>query len=526
MQDARPPPGIVPAGQATNGLIEDGDGGGIDKHEEVKIIDPDGNQVSIAPLQLFAQCPFPQALQQELSKAGFIKPSQIQAYAWPIAFQGSDVVGIAATGSGKTLAFLCPAFMHILNHCRGGRQPILLTLAPTRELAVQIEKEAFRFGQSSGIRTVCAYGGQPKGPQLGAIRDGCQCLIATPGRLNDFLEAKALRLDQVCKLVLDEADRMLDMGFEPQIRKILREIPAKRHTLFFTATWPKEVRKLAEDFLYRPYQIQIGNRDELKANADITQVIKIVDPFNKNYALTSCLREHGLDRDIALRGLVFCNTKRLCDQLEKDLQRSGFRAGAIHGDKDQRQRDEALDNFKGGRINVLAATDVAARGLDVKGVVLVVNFDPANNTEDHVHRIGRTGRAGQKGTAITFLTQTEGYKAKGIIEVMEKTNQVITPEVRALANSVPDKVGKGKGRYRDSEGGGKGGGKADRGRSPPRSYGGGAFGAPPAGRPAVYENKSESPRRRRSRSKRRHHDSRSRDRRRNDSRDRRHRSRS
>lgn len=416
--------------------------------------DPGGNEVPMQPLQAFTQCPFPQALQQEIQKAGFTKPSQIQAYAWPIALQGHDVIGIAATGSGKTIAFLFPAFMHILNHRLTGRDPALLVLAPTRELAVQIEKESVRFGASSNIRTVCAYGGAPKGQQLSQMRGGCHCLIATPGRLNDFLEGRQIKLDQVSKLVLDEADRMLDMGFEPQIRKILKEVPTKRHTLFFTATWPKEVRKLADDFLYKPYQVQIGDRNELKANADITQMVKLVSPYDKAQALLDTLKEYNIGSSEG-RGLIFTATKRTCDQLERDLQRAGFKVAAIHGDKDQRQRDEALDNFRSGRVLLLVATDVAARGLDVKGVVLVLNYDPANNTEDYVHRIGRTGRAGQKGTAVTFLTSNEGFKAKGIIEVMEKTQQPVSEELRTLA-STAGSGGKGGGRFRD-------GGRDDRG---------------------------------------------------------------
>jgi len=507
LPDAKPPVGMVPFDAekaAAQQASSSGDGGGIDKSEVVKIMDPDGNQVMIEPFDLFANCPFPQTLIQEITKAGFTKPSQIQGYSWPIALQGNDVIGVAATGSGKTVAFLFPAFMHILNNCKGIRDPILLTLAPTRELAVQIEKEAQRFGQTSGINTVCCYGGAPKGDQLRAISRGCQCIIATPGRLNDFLEGRQIRLDQVCKLVLDEADRMLDMGFEPQIRKILKEVPANRHTMFFTATWPEGVRKLASDFLNRAYQVQIGNREELKANADITQVVKLVEQFEKPKVLDRTLREHNIQTDLNARSLVFCATKRLCDQLERDLQRSGYRCSAIHGDKDQRQRDQALDDFRGGRINLLAATDVAARGLDVKGVVLVINYDPAGNTEDHVHRIGRTGRAGCKGTAVTFLTANEGNKAKGIIEIMERSQQVIPDEIRALAASAPEK-GKGKGlRFNEPKGKAEGKGK-DRDRSPPRGRPGGDRNER---RRSRSRSRRRSPSRRRSRSRRRRSSSR------------------
>jgi len=500
-------PASLPAGNSSAGV----GGGGIDKKEDVKVQSPEGDLIELKPFQAFSDCPWPQSLQLEIQKAGYSTPSQIQAYTWPLALQGYDVIGVAATGSGKTIAFLFPAFAHIMSNNIGSRDPTLLVLAPTRELAVQIEKEAQRFGTSSQIRTVCTYGGAPKHLQLTQMRSGCHCLIATPGRLNDFLEAKQINLDQIAKMVLDEADRMLDMGFEPQIRKILKEVPRKRHTLFFSATWPKEVRKLAEDFLHKPYKVQIGDRDELKANEDITQVVKIVTGFEKNQALLKTLQEYNIGRNIAERCMVFAGTKRMCDQLERDLQRSNYRACAIHGDKDQRQRDEALDNFRQGRCHIMVATDVAARGLDIKGVVLVINFDPANNTEDYVHRIGRTGRAGQKGTAVTYVTSDQAFKAQGIVEIMDKTNQTVTEDVRRLAASAPP-PGKGKGRFRE------GGDREDRdgdigGFGKPGSRGKGkgdigAFGGPrgmPSSNPFDRdENRNSSaspPRRKRSRSR-------------------------
>jgi len=459
------PKGDVPLRERND---EDAPGGTPDKagEEVVVILDPKGEAIDLKPFNTFSECPWPGALQQQISAAGFSKPSQIQAYAWPIALQGHDVIGVAKTGSGKTIAFLFPAFMHILNNNIPPKDPILLVLAPTRELACQIEKESQKFGTSSNIKTVCAYGGAPKGDQLRAMRNGIQCLIATPGRLNDFLETKAVNLSNVCKLCLDEADRMLDMGFEPQIRKILKEVPRTRHTMFFTATWPKEVRRLADDFLTNPYQVKVGETDCLKGNQDITQVLKLVDGQSKNSCLMKTLQDHGIGAPGgAGLAIVFSGTKRMCDDLERQLQRSGMMCAAIHGDKDQTQRDAALDGLRTGRLKCLVATDVAARGIDIKGVTLVVNYDPAGNPEDYVHRIGRTGRAGMKGTAVSFLTSYDGYKAKGIIEVMQKTNQVVDPEVQKLADNVPaDKGDKGKGKGpRYSEGGQ---GRPGRSRSP------------------------------------------------------------
>lgn len=273
--------------------------------------------------------------------------------------------------------------------------------------------------------------------------------------MNDFLEGGQVRLENASKLVLDEADRMLDMGFEPQIRKILAKVPRKRHTMFFTATWPKEVRQLANEILHKPYKVMIGKRDDLKGNQDITQQVRMVDPMAKHMAIADLLREAGLTRrDSAGKALVFCNTKRLCEQLSQGLLRTGIPCASIHGDKDQMQRDDALNGLKTGRIKVLVATDVAARGLDIKGVGLVVNFDAANNTEDYVHRIGRTGRAGAKGFAVTFLTAADAHKARGIVEVMERTDQKIDPMLRHLA----DTAGGGKGRRRGGKDGGHGGG--------------------------------------------------------------------
>merc|ERR1719316_2018759 len=375
----------------------------------------------------------------DLMAAGFPSPSKIQKYTWPLAMKHIDVIGVAATGSGKTLAFLLPAFAHMLETRTEARDPQLLVLAPTRELAIQIHEEAEKFGRSSRIKCVCVYGGAPKRDQANLLRDGCHGIIGTPGRVNDFIEGRQIRLHKVQKLVLDEADRMLDMGFEPQIRKILKEVPRQRHTLFFTATWPQEVRRLASEFLYNAHMVTIGNRDELKANADIVQIMKVVNDYNKNQTLCQVLQQAGVaggsTSATGAKGLIFCTTKRMCDQLSTALTQLGVPSGSIHGDKDQHERERVLGNFRSGKTQLLIATDVAARGLDIKGITLVVNYDMPNDSEDYVHRIGRTGRAGMKGYAVTLATKKEGFKVKGIVDVMKKTNQQIDPEVEQLAAS-------------------------------------------------------------------------------------------
>jgi len=427
--------------------------------DEVQVFGPDEELVEATRFETFDDCrDFPREIREELKNAGFPGPSQIQAWTWPLGLRGKDIIGIAATGSGKTLAFLLPAFVTMIDEgIRPERDgPGLLVMSPTRELAQQTEVEASRFGRCLGFRCVAMYGGAPKGQQLSKYRGGCHTIVACPGRLNDFVDGGQVRLDGVRKLVLDEADRMLDMGFEPQIRKILAKVPRKRHTLFFTATWPREVRKLASEILSRPYKVMIGNRDELKGNQDITQEIRIVDSFQKNRAVEGLLREAGLtSRDSAGKCLIFCNTKRGCEQLSNMLSRGGIMCTSIHGDKDQMQRDDALSGLKNGRYKVLVATDVAARGLDIKGVGLVLNYDPANNTEDYVHRIGRTARAGAKGYAVTLLTSADGHKAAGIVEVMKRTDQEIPAELRDLAGSGGGGGGGGGSRHK---GGGKGGG--------------------------------------------------------------------
>jgi len=447
------------------------------QEHEIKVTDPYGRPVAQIPrYATFEETPFPPSIKDALMRAGFPSPSQIQQYTWPLSMQLRDVIGVAATGSGKTLAFLLPAFTYIIENRIPPGDPVLLVIAPTRELAVQIQDESKKFGSSSSIHTTCCYGGAPKPPQADEIRRGVNGIIGTPGRINDFLEGGQLRLNRVAKLVLDEADRMLDMGFEPQIRKILAQVPTQRHTLFFTATWPPNVRRLASEFLREAYQVQIGNRDELKGNQDITQIVKICQGHEKNRVLMDVLREAQVaDRNNSLaKGIVFCSTKRMCDQLAQQLNRQGVPCDAIHGDKKQHDRERALGDLKDARIKLLVATDVAARGLDIKGVTLVVNYDPPSNTEDYVHRIGRTGRAGQKGYAVALVADRDAHALRGIIQVMKRTNQTVTEDVERMAANAGPPPPSGRALR-------KGGGKGDFGRPPPSIKGGGGFGAPMGG---------------------------------------------
>ncbi|KAI3842856.1 hypothetical protein MKX03_008646 [Papaver bracteatum] len=383
-----------------------------------------------APFSSFESTGFPPELLREVHQAGFSAPTPIQAQSWPIALQSRDIVAIAKTGSGKTLGYLIPGFMH-LKRVRNNSQlgPTVLVLSPTRELATQIQDEAVKFGRSLRLQCTCLYGGAPKGPQLREIERGCDIVVATPGRLNDILEMRKISLRQVSYLVLDEADRMLDMGFEPQIRKIVNEIPPRRQTLMYTATWPKEVRKIAADLLVKPVQVNIGNTDELAANKSITQHVEMVQPMEKQRRLEQILRSQEPGSKI----IIFCSTKKMCDQLTRNITRN-YGAAAIHGDKSQGERDYVLSQFRSGKAPILVATDVAARGLDVKDIRVVVNYDFPTGVEDYVHRIGRTGRAGATGLAYTFFSENDAKHASDLVKLLEGANQRVPPQIRELAS--------------------------------------------------------------------------------------------
>jgi len=323
-------------------------------------------------------------------------------------------------------------------YLESGDGPIVLVLAPTRELALQIKQECDKFGRSSSIKNTCVYGGVPKREQVYDLKRGMEIVVATPGRLIDHLESGMTNLRRVTYLVLDEADRMLDMGFEPQLRSIVSQIRPDRQTLMWSATWPKEVQSLARDFLKDPYQVTVGSLD-LAANKDIKQEVMVCEDRDKYGLLLRALKENNTGGKV----LVFVETKRGCDQLQRSLQMDGFSAVAIHGDKSQQDRDWTLRQFKEGRSNILVATDVAARGLDVKDIQMVANFDFPNNMEDYIHRVGRTGRAGAKGYALSFVTQKHARISRELAKILEESGNQVPAALRGMGGG----GGYGRGRY-------------------------------------------------------------------------------
>ncbi|KAI8474541.1 MAG: P-loop containing nucleoside triphosphate hydrolase protein [Monoraphidium minutum] len=484
------------------------------------------------PFQTFEQTGFPAKILQSFTRAGYAAPTLIQAQAWPIAMEGRDLVAVASTGSGKTCGFLVPAFLHIREHGeaarraagrRGGAAPLVLVLAPTRELAQQIQREADSLGVPLSVRNTCLYGGAPRGDQGRALRRQPQIIIATPGRLMDFVESGEVDLSGVSYLVLDEADRMLDMGFEPQIREIVSHMrsgaaaaaaaaddggppPPPRQTLFFSATWPREVQTVARALCRNdPVRVFIGGaQQKLVANKDITQRVQILESEAEKLP---ALREYLAAQPWAdgARAIVFTSTKRTADWLEFTLSREGevlgggagaagrgrrMRAAAVHGDKTQRAREGALAAFRSGRVPVLVATDVAARGLDIPGVSAVVNYDFPNEIEMYIHRIGRTGRAGAHGESLTLLGPAclEAGAAKDLVPILREAGQEVPPELARIADAAarrgaPRRGGRNgggggagyHGHARYSSGGGGGGGGRSSGYGS-RGGGGGGYG--------------------------------------------------
>jgi ATP-dependent RNA helicase RhlE len=361
-------------------------------------------------------------LLRAVAKQGYDTPTAVQARAIPVILAGHDLMAGAQTGTGKTAAFTLPMLQNLMSGISGKRRHVrALVLTPTRELAAQVGDSVRTYGKYLPLRSAQVFGGVGIGPQIKVLRNGVDVLVATPGRLLDHVERGTVDLSRVEILVLDEADRMLDMGFLPAIERVLREVPNQRQTLLFSATFAANIRKLANRLLHNPKQIETAQPN---ATADaVTQLAYYVDGERKRELLTHLIGSRDW-RQV----LVFTRTKHGADRLAKQLDRAGIEAASIHGDKSQGQRTRALASFKRRAVRALVATDVAARGLDISQLPHVVNYDLPNNAEDYVHRIGRTGRGGQSGVAVSLVCADEGEQLASIHRLLKREipNEVVS----------------------------------------------------------------------------------------------------
>lgn len=373
---------------------------------------------------LFADIGLSDELLKAIDEAGYTDATPIQEQAIPPVLMMKDIIGIAQTGTGKTASFVLP-MIDILSQGRArARMPRSLILEPTRELAAQVAENFEKYGKYHKLSMALLIGGVSMGDQIKALEKGVDVLIATPGRLMDLFERGNIMLNGCDMLVIDEADRMLDMGFIPDIEKICTKLPATRQTLLFSATMPPPIKKLSDQFLTSPKYIEVAR--PATANVNIEQFLVDVSPMKKREKLRDLLKAEDVST-----GIIFCNRKTTVRELNKSLKRHGYRSGEIHGDIDQATRQAELEAFKSGEINLLVASDVAARGLDVKGVSHVFNFDAPMHPDDYVHRIGRTGRAGAKGKAYTFVTRSDA-------EAIDNIEKLVGGKI--------DKLGRGKGK--------------------------------------------------------------------------------
>ncbi len=371
-------------------------------------------------------------LQRALKNEQYKTPTPIQAKTIPVAISGRDVLGCAQTGTGKTAAFALPILNHLgqRNRKAVSRRPFVLVLAPTRELAIQIANSFSTYGKHLKLRQALVYGGVGQGNQVRAMNRGAHILVATPGRLLDLMNQDHINLDQIEMVVLDEADRMLDMGFLPDVKRILSRLPGNRQTLFFSATMPPSIDNLAKRMLTQPVKVQIQSKS---VSVDkIEQKVLFLKRDKKQESLQSIVTA-----DDAGQVLVFTKTKRGADAVARKLDRSGIKTAAIHGNKSQNARQRALDAFRAYRVQVLVATDVAARGIDVDGITHVVNFDLPIDPESYVHRIGRTGRAGASGIAISFCTDGERRELREIQKLLGNKVRLITDHSHSPSEQHP-----------------------------------------------------------------------------------------
>ncbi len=360
-------------------------------------------------------------LMRAIAEVGYTTPTPIQSQAIPVVIEGKDVMGAAQTGTGKTAAFTLPILQRLMAHANASASPArhpvrALMLAPTRELADQIAQNVSQYAKYVPLKSAVVFGGVDMNPQTAALRSGVEILIATPGRLLDHVQQKTVSLSSVSVLVLDEADRMLDMGFLPDLQRIVNLLPKTRQSLLFSATFSPEIRKLAKTFLNdNPVVIEVAARNAMADN--VSQVVFMVDrPESKRAAVAHLVKSRGLRQVI-----VFTNTKIGASRLARELQREGIPADAIHGDKSQGERLATLEKFKKGEVEVMVATDVAARGLDIAELPAVINYDLPYSPEDYVHRIGRTGRAGASGQAMSLMVPEDQRLLADIEKLVRKT---------------------------------------------------------------------------------------------------------
>ncbi|KAI1146220.1 P-loop containing nucleoside triphosphate hydrolase protein [Nemania diffusa] len=406
---------------------------------QITVFDPLSDKI-LQPIMQFSQLP-PSPLTAKNPFAAFKAPTPIQAASWPFGLSGRDIVGVAETGSGKTIAFGLPLVSAVLSmpNSKSGGRIRAVVVSPTRELAMQTNEELSKLADRVGLKTVCVYGGASKDDQRHLLRKA-DIIVATPGRLKDFLEEGAVKLDNAKFAVLDEADRMLDKGFEDDIKRIIGCTPKKeeRQTLMFTATWPQSVQALALSFMVSPVRIQIGGNEsgDLQANTRIEQRVEVVDQRAKEGRLLQLLKAQPKNE----RVLVFCLYKKEATRVESFLQQRGIKVVGIHGDLRQEQRTRSLEAFKSGQTPVLVATDVAARGLDIPEVKLVINVTFPLTIEDYVHRIGRTGRAGKTGQAITFFTEHDKAHSGELVNILKAAGQPIPEDLLKFGGTVKKKA--------------------------------------------------------------------------------------
>ena len=366
-----------------------------------------GNNMSFKELGLS------EPLLKAISESGYTQPTAIQLAAIEPVLSGKDLMASAQTGTGKTAAFMLPLLEKLGRLENPGNHPRVLIITPTRELAAQIEASAHTYGKHTNLQSLAVFGGVKIGPQIKKLRQGIDILVATPGRLLDLCQQGAVNLKNIDVLVLDEADRMLDMGFIPDIKRIQKLLPENKQTLMFSATYSPEIRKLAHDYLSHPVEVNVTPKNA--AAHTVEQVLHPVDKRRKSELLQHLVRSNGWSQ-----ALVFSKTKHGANKLTRDLVKIGVRAAAIHGNKSQAQRTKALEDFKRGKVEILVATDIASRGIDISELPMVINFDLPHVPEDYVHRIGRTGRAGTTGNAISLVCADESKQLRDIERVINK----------------------------------------------------------------------------------------------------------